>query len=193
MDVLQPKVEGIITITDDSGNIVLNHKNAIHYENFSYVLGLALSGNIEGHVHEMHFGNGGSVVNGTGNITYLPPNIEGATADLYNPTYYKVISPNSSLNVDTSRNYVRVVHERGTVYTDIICVCTLEYSEPDGQYAFDDAPNAESDFIFDEIGLKNYNNVPGNGILLTHAVFNPIQKSLNRRYVVEYVIRIQLC
>ena len=78
----------------------------------------------------MAFGNGGTSVDPTGVITYLPANSSGSNANLYNPTYYKVVDDNSSLNTDTARNKLTVSHTSGQIYTDIIVSCLLDYGEP---------------------------------------------------------------
>ena len=44
--------------------------------------------------------------------------------------------------------------------------------------------------MFDELGLKSY-NPDGIGKLLTHVVFHPVQKSLNRLLQIDYTIRVQ--
>ena len=188
-----PKVTGHLVIKDvESGEVLLNKRNAIHYENFSVAMGRALANRPDGNIHEMHFGSGGSTVSGTGAITYFPPNTTGSAANLYNPTYFKVVNDLSPLNVDASKNFIEVNHLNNTIYTDIVVTCTLDYSEPSGQSAFDDDTDLESDFVFDEIGLKTYDPVAGSGLLLTHVIFNPIQKSLNRLIEVIYTLRIQM-
>lgn len=188
-----PKVTGHLLIKDvDSGEVLLNKRNAIHYENFSVAIGRALANRPDGNIHEMHFGSGGSTVNGTGAITYFPPNTTGSEANLYNPTYAKVVNDLSPLNVDPSKNFIEINHLNNTMYTDIVVTCTLDYSEPSGQSAFDDDTDMEGDFVFDEIGLKTYDPVSGGGLLLTHVIFNPIQKSLNRLIEVVYTVRIQM-
>ena len=48
----------------------------------------------------------------------------------------------------------------------------------------------QSDFVFDELGLRSY-NPDGVGKLLTHVIFHPVQKSLNRLLQIDYTIRIQ--
>lgn len=191
---MQPKIEGFLTILDhDTKDVLLEKKNAINYENMSIVIARALSGSPEGHIFEIHFGNGGSTVSGTGSITYFPPNTAGVDADLYNPTYYKVVDNTSVLNVDSTRNSVTASHIQGNLYSDILVKCVIEYGEPSGQQAFDDAVNAEGDFVFDEIGLKAFDVDTSTGLLITHVVFSPIQKSLNRQIEIHYLLRISMC
>lgn len=188
------KVEGFVKITDPStGEVLVDKKNAIHYESISEALALCLANKGYGFIHEMHFGNGGTSVDPTGIITYLPPNNTGASADLYNPTYYKVVDDNSVLNTDATRNQLTVRHTSGLVYTDILVSCLLDYGEPSGQEAFDNTTNLDSDFVFDELGLKGWpvDEEVGTGKLLTHVIFHPVQKSLNRLIQIDYTIRIQ--
>ena len=124
---IKPKIEGHVLITDENGNVLLDKNNAINHENMSVAIARALSGSPEGHIYEMHFGNGGSTVTGTGAITYLPTNTETADAELYNPTYYKIIDENSSMNVDGARNSVVSKHVLGMNYSDVVIKCTLEF------------------------------------------------------------------
>jgi hypothetical protein len=194
IDLGKMSVWGHVLIKDkDTGETLLDKHNSIHAENMSVAVARGLAGRPNGNIYEMHFGSGGSAVSGTGGITYYPPNVKGLNADLYNPTYFKVVNDTSSLNLNPEKNFIEVRHLVGTVYSDIIITCTLDYSEPSGQEAFDDSTDAESSFTFDEIGLKTYDvSGPGNGQLLTHVIFNPIQKSLNRLIEVIYTIRVTL-
>lgn len=193
-DQIGPKFKGHVLIRDaNTGEVLLDKSNAIHFENMSVAVARGLAGRPNGNIHEMHFGSGGSAVSGTGAITYYPPNVTGANADLYNPTYFKVVNDQSSLNTDPSKNFIEVRHVVGSVYSDIVITCTLDYSEPSGQEAFDDSTDIEAPFVFDELGLKTYDpSGPGNGQLLTHVIFNPIQKSLNRLIEVVYTIRVSI-
>lgn len=185
-------VEGHIKIFDPENNeVFVDKRNAIHYENMSEALATTLANKLTGFVHEMHFGNGGTSVDPTGVVTYLPANSTGSSADLYNQTYYKVVDDNSSLNLDPTRNKIEVRHTPGLVYTDIVVSCLLDYGEPAGQQAFDNTTNFDGDYVFDELGLKSWNGTAGTGKLLTHVVFHPVQKSLNRLIQIDYTVRIQ--
>jgi hypothetical protein len=44
--------------------------------------------------------------------------------------------------------------------------------------------------VFDELGLRSY-NTNGTSLLLTHVVFHPVLKSLNRLIQIDYTVRIQ--
>lgn len=185
-------MEGHIRIFDpETGEDIVNKRNAIHYENMSEALALSIANKDTGFVHEMAFGNGGTSVDPTGVITYLPANSSGANASLYNQTYYKVVDDNSSLNTDPGRNKLTVSHVTGNIYTDIVVSCLLDFGEPSGQQAFDNTSNFNETYTFDELGLKSWVGTVNTGKLLTHVVFHPVQKSLNRLIQIDYTIRIQ--
>jgi hypothetical protein len=186
-------VQGHIKIFDPiSKEVFIDKRNAIHYENFSIALARSLSNQGFGTIGEMAFGNGGTRIDQTGIITYLTPNVIGMNASLYNETYSKTVDSRQSTVSDVSRNYMEVRHLAGTSYSDVLVSCLLDFGEPAGQAAFDNATNSEGSFIFDELGLKSYNPAgPGTGDLLTHVIFHPVQKSLNRMIQIEYTIRVQ--
>ena len=184
-------LQGHIKIHDPkTGEVIIDKRNAIHYENMSIALAESLSNSGEGWIHEMSFGNGGTSVDPTGVITYLTPNSTGVKASLYNQTYTKVVDDRSVNNIDPARNKTEIRHVSGTNYTDILVTCLLDYGEPNGQDAFDTASNAENLFVFDELGLRSYDS-DGSGRLLTHVIFHPVQKSLNRLIQIDYTVRIQ--
>lgn len=184
-------IEGHIKIHDPaSGEVFINKRNAIHYENISIALAQSLANSGQGFIYQMAFGNGGTAVDPTGIITYLTPNSSGSNASLYNETYTKVVDDRSSNNVDPTRNFIETRHVTGTNYTDVFVTCLLDYGEPSGQQAFDNASNSNSFYIFDELGLKSYSPT-GNNLLLTHVIFHPVQKSLNRLIQIDYTVRIQ--
>ena len=193
--IIQPglaKIEGFVKIHDPrTGEILLDKKNAIHYENISICMAQMLSDKNLGYIYQMAFGNGGSAVDATGVITYLPPNTTGQNADLYNETYYKVVDNNSAADTDPANNYITVLHTSGNVYTDIVVTCLLDYGEPTGQQAFDNSTNFNGEYVFDELGLKCWNGSSTNLLLITHVIFHPVQKSLNRQIQIDYTLRIQ--
>ncbi len=185
-------MEGHIRIFDpETGEDYVNKRNAIHYENMSEALALSVANKTTGFIHEMAFGNGGTSVDPTGVITYLPANSSGSNASLYNQTYYKVVDDSSSLNNDPGRNKLTVSHVSGNIYTDVVISCLLDYGEPSGQQAFDNTSNFNETYTFDELGLKSWVGTVNTGKLLTHVVFHPVQKSLNRLIQIDYTIRIQ--
>lgn len=184
-------IEGHIKIHDPiSGDVYVNKRNAIHYENISIALAQSLANSGQGFVYQMAFGNGGTAVDPTGIITYLTPNSSGSNASLYNETYAKVVDDRSSNNTDPTRNFIETRHVTGTNYTDVFITCLLDYGEPDGQSAYDNTNNNQGQFVFDELGLKSYSST-GNSLLLTHVIFHPVQKSLNRLIQIDYTVRIQ--
>ena len=186
------KIEGFVKIHDPkTGEVLVDKKNAIHYENISVAMAQTLSDRGLGYIYEMAFGNGGSSVDPTGVITYLPPNTTGQNADLYNQTYSKVVNDNSAADTDPANNKMTVLHTAGNVYTDILVTCLLDYGEPPEQQAFDNSTNFNGEFVFDELGLKSWNGAAENLRLITHVIFHPVQKSLNRQIQIDYTLRIQ--
>ncbi len=184
-------IEGHIKIHNpETGEVFINKRNAIHYENMSIALAESIANTGQGFIYEMAFGNGGTTVDPTGIITYLTPNSTGTNASLYNETYTKVVDDRSSTNVDPIRNKIETRHVTGTNYTDVFVTCLLDYGEPSGQEAFDNTTNNNSDYVFDELGLKSYSS-SGQSRLLTHVIFHPVQKSLNRLIQIDYTVRIQ--
>lgn len=191
-------IKGSIKITDvtdkDNHEVLVEKDNAINFESMSLAVANSLSDRGVGTIYQMAFGNGAASIDATGLITYLPPNTVGQNAALYNQTYAKIVDDTLISNPDPSRNKMTVSHVAGKLYSDILVTCLLDYGEPSGQYAFDNATDTESDFTFDEIGLlANYGtDGAGNQVtrLLTHVVFHPVQKSLNRMIQIEYTVRI---
>jgi hypothetical protein len=84
-----------------------------------------------------------------------------------------------------------VLHTSGNVYTDILVTCLLDYGEPAGQQAFDNSTNFNGDYVFDELGLQCWDGSASNLSLITHVIFHPVQKSLNRQIQIDYTLRIQ--
>ena len=182
------KITGHVKITDlNTNKVLVDRYNAINPETMSIVMANMLQGNNSKYLYELHFGNGGTVIDGNGNITYK--DVEetlklGTVAELYNPTYYKVFDANDTINNDDeTRNYVNVEHTDGLVYTDLVITCTLEENQP----------ATDGIITFDEIGIKNKGSSGlDSGYLVTHLVFEPVEKTAGRVIQVVYTLRVSL-
>ena len=180
-------IQGHVKILDPfTKEILVDKSNAIHYENMSEALATAVANKSTIYIENMVFGNGATVVDSTGVITYLPPNTYGQSAALYSETYSKIVDNTSALNLDPDRNFIEIRHTPGLIYTDIFVSCLLDYTEPTGQQAFDNSATMQGTYVFDEIGLES-----ADGKLLTHVIFHPVQKALNRLLQIDYTVRIQ--
>ena len=180
----------------ESGEIFVDKSNAIHYENISSALAYNLAHKDQNFIYEMHFGNGGTSVDATGVITYLPPNTTGQNSNLYNATYSKIVDDTSASNTDPNANLILIRHIPGQIYTDILVSCLLDYGEPSGQQAFDNSQTLTDTYTFDELGLFGRSTdgtagIDSTGPMLTHVIFHPVQKSSNRLIQVDYTVRIQ--
>ena len=174
---LSYKIEGFLKIYDpNNGEVFVDKKNAINYENMSEAIADTLSSRGYGEIYQMAFGNGGASVSETGVITYLPPNTTGQNAALYNQTYAKIVDDTSVFNLDPTRNKMTVSHTTGKVYTDILVQCLLDYGEPLDQEAFDNSVDMSGEFVFDELGLKGLGPNTSDGKLLTHVIFHPVKE-----------------
>ena len=190
-------VQGHIKIHNpETGEVFVDKRNAIHYENISEAIAYSLANKGVSYIYEMHFGNGGTSVDPTGVINYLPSNTNTQTANLYNPTFAKVIDDTATANTDPLRNKIEIRHVPGQIFSDILVTCLLDYGEPADQSAFDNSQNLNEDYVFDELGLRarstdGSSGLTSTGKLLTHVVFHPVQKSLNRLIQIDYTVRIQ--
>ena len=91
---------------------------------------------------------------------------------------------------------MEIRHIPGKIYSDILVTCLLDYGEPNGQQLFDNSQNLNGQFVFDELGLRGRSTdgtsgLSSTGLLLTHVVFHPVQKALNRLIQIDYTVRIQ--
>ncbi len=180
-------IRGHIKIHDpESGEVIVDKANAIHYENISEAIAYSLADYTENFIKTMNFGNGGTSVDTSGVINYLPANTNNQNAGLYNETFTKIVDANSVENPDPANNKMEIRHIPGKVYTDIVVTCLLDYGEPASQSAFDNSQNLNDNYVFDELGLFSTR-----GKMLTHVVFHPVQKALNRKIQIDYTVRIQ--
>ena len=188
-------MNGHILIRDkETGEELVNKRNAIHYGNMANDVANALGGDATARdnakIHFMAFGNGGTSVDTAGKVIYKSPRVSEsfeASADLYSRTYNKIVSG------DTATDKIEVV--AGSSFTDLKITCTLGYAEPSDQDLFDSSTNNDGSYVFDELALFS-NPTDGTNIttskMLTHVVFHPVQKSQNRIIEIIYTVRIQL-
>lgn len=195
-------VSGHILIRDkDTGQELVNKRNAIHYGNMAYIVAQALNNNPNAFIHYMVFGNGATSVDTAGKVVYKTPRVTESFesgANLYSRTYWKPVS-GSSENVDPENNRVDIIP--GPSYTDIKVTCTLGYSEPADSDDFDNSVTNEGEYIFDELALFSYPSDEtleteeeriNTSTMLTHVIFHPVQKSKNRVIEIIYTVRVQL-
>lgn len=193
-------VTGHVQISDKAtGEILLDKKNAIHNRNMALVLARGLANEDNHQIFKMAFGNGGTYVeagtSGGYQYHYNSPNVTDPAADLYNKTYVEVID-----DVETSSNGNQVVTSTGTLANTflVICTCTLAANEPNNQDNTDAADDngitspTEEIYSFDEIGLKTNDATPQDGLLLSHIIFNPIEKTANRELVITYTLTVSV-
>lgn len=199
-------IDGFVKIWEpDTGVIHVEKHNAVNQEVISYIIAHMLQSSNNQYISEMHFGNGGVIVDNTGNITYkdVDLNLEtGFSASLFNPTYFKVVDILDTNNDDVTRNKVDISHINGLTYTDLIITCTLDTDQPNasdiGNLAGADQDNYDNgqltgNFVFNELGLKCRGQDGLNtGYLISHIVFHPVQKSANRTIQVVYTLRIRI-
>lgn len=194
-------IDGHVKIWDPkTKEILVSKHNAINPETMTLILAQMLQGNNDSYVYELHFGNGGLIIDETGNITYndVTDNLStGTEAGLYNATYFKVVDTvDTTNNIDPVNNKVVVSHTTGLNYTDLVITCTLEENEPNSSSEnnlIDSPAEYNGDYIFNELGLKSRGSDGKNtGYLLSHIVFDPVQKSANRVIQVIYTLRIRV-
>lgn len=213
-------VTGHVLIKDKETNeIVLDKPNAIHYGNISTEIAQALVGDNESFITYMAFGNGGVIIDTSGNIIYRKPNTslnKDKFARLYNTTLIAQVT-NEASNIHSDLMYATVPGGNVKNYEDIVVVVTLEQGVPQTQMTLDDAnglcnqtQDVSVNFVFNEIALytgqrksqgamiiENEADIQSfltedDKTLITHVIFHPVQKSMNRILEITYTLRIQM-
>ena len=181
-------VSGHILITDkETGEELVNKRNAIHYGNMARVVALALKNADKEYINFIADGSGGTSVDTSGKVIYKNPRVSesfDASGSLYNRTHQK------SFTTQDDNNKIEVI--QGASYSDLKITSTLAYAEPSGQELFDTSTDNEGDYVFDELGLFTNASDINDATMLTHVIFHPVQKSQNRIIEIVYTVRIQL-
>jgi len=166
--------------------IIQKKKNAIHPKNMAAAIARSLSRNDNGYIFKMSFGNGGTFLNSSSKIIYRSPNVLGG-ADLYNPTYEVQVDSNTQ-GTPASNSVVSSDSPSPAITSVVTITCVLNADEPSGQAVSSNlTTDANSPYSFDELGLKT-----ADGLLLSHLIFNPIEKTANRAFLITYTLTISV-
>ena len=188
------KVKGHVLIKDkNTGEVLLDKCNAVHPQNMARVLAKGLANESNHQVYTIALGNGGTYIDTTQSIVYLTPNIIGVSADLYNPTYTEIVD-DADASVGSGNSVISQASPSPDVSSLVICTIQLSANEPAGQATTDGTTDGtiattdpNSPFTFDELGLKTKD-----GLLLSHIVFNPIEKNAQRELIISYTLTISV-
>lgn len=178
---------GQVNIRDaKTGELVMMKKNAVHPQNMAIAISRSLARDANGTIYKMCFGNGGTFFNSSNEIVYRSPNTIGST-DLYNLTYEVLVDEQSS-GTPVTNSVTSAASPNPAITSIVTIIAELGPSEPSGQAVADNiTTNPESNFVFDEIGLKT-----ADGLLLSHLVFSPIEKTANRAFSITYTLTISV-
>lgn len=192
IETLSCNVKGIIDVFDVTGSraMVRHVENDVHPQNMALVIARALAGSSGGEIYSMCLGSGGTHLDAAGNLIFLPSNTLATSANLYEETYSAKINSNivDSVSVPAGNSVIAKQSLPPEITAEITCTLFLPAGVPAGQ-APDDVTTTDSNapYIFDELGLKTID-----GMLLTHAVFSPIEKTANRVFEIKYSLIISV-
>jgi hypothetical protein len=184
---LKVTASGHVFIQDaSSGEVVVDEHNEVHPQNMALIIARALARDSFGSVYRMYFGNGGTFYNSSGSIVYRPPNTIGA-ANLYNPTYYVNVDEQSA-GTPESNSVVSSASPSPAITSVVTITAQLNANEPAGQASGDNVTSdPDAPYVFDEVGLKSED-----GLLLSHLIFSPFEKTGNRAFRIIYTLTISV-
>ena len=220
-DKIDSQVIGTLKIYDkDSGETLVQKKNAIHPGNMAYVMASALAGkptsvnDVAGyvpHINWMAFGSGGSV--STTTLSYRSPQVSAtydglpitsSNSSLYEPKYEQV-TVNTVYYPGEDMGDGKIVPNNTAKVNFQVEVSHALYAA-DSRQNGEEIPSSDSStdddaiaaFTFDEIGLLS--GVTDSGdllektktLMLTHVTFHPVLLSANRTFVIDYTVTIQI-
>lgn len=171
----------------DNGEVVIDKFNAVHPQNMAKVIARGLANEPNQQIFQIALGNGGTYIDSTQSIVYNSPNIIGQSADLYNMTYSEIVD-DSNVNVGVGNSVISQAAPSPDISSIVICTIQLSANEPAGQASTDGSTtDPNSAFTFDELGLKTVD-----GLLLSHIVFNPIEKNAQRELIISYTLTVSV-
>ncbi len=166
-------VRGHVLIQDSEGNVLLDKKNAVHPQNMARVISRALANEDNYFIHRIAYGNGGTVVDPTGLVSFktandgLSPDLQEWRSRLYNETYSEIVD-DSNINIGTdpgstdpsrpgggsvpSGDPASLEHVSGPgvrsqelgVISQVVISAVINPTEPTGQIVSDQDPNPGS-------------------------------------------------
>ncbi len=160
-------ISGHVEIKDSVDGVILDQHNAVHPQNLSRIFARALANEQNHSIFKIAFGNGGTYIDATGQVSFRTPN-DGLAPDtrawqsrLYNETYYEIIDeastkfgtgPGAFPSGDGSNAGVR--SNPAGVASQVVITAVLNASEPNSQAVVSlDPSSISTDFVFDELGL----------------------------------------
>lgn len=171
------RVVGRLKITNaDSGQELLNQTNAIHGQNFAFAVVRALSNEPNGVVSRLCLGDGGTFLNSSSVLTFRLPNSTGEQADLYSQTYEQLVDDQAA-GVSPSNFTVPVAPVAPSITSTVLVNALLTSTDPTN--------NPAVTYTFDEVGLKT-----ADGLLLTHIIFTPIDKTTAQTFLITYTLEV---
>ena len=211
-DEIKSQVVGTLKIYDkESGEVLVQKKNAIHPGNMAYVMASALAGqptsvNSSGdapHINWMQFGKGGSTSTTTlsyksprVNATYDELAITASNASLYIPTYEQLTTNVVYFPGEDMGAGELVPNNTAKVKFSVDVDHTAYQAAVGGTIPTNDSLT-DDDYTFDEIGLMA--GVTNSGaldktktLMMTHVTFHPVLLSANRTIVIDYTVTIQI-
>jgi hypothetical protein len=182
------KIKGHVLVKDkNTGEVLCDKFNAVHPQNMAKVLARGLANEPNQQIFQIALGNGGTYIDSTQSIVYNSPNIVGISADLYNTTYTEVVDDGNS-GVGIGNSVISQAAPSPDISSLVICTIQLSANEPAGQATTDGVTtNPDSLYTFDELGLKTID-----GLLLSHIVFNPIEKNAQRELIISYTLTVSV-
>ena len=215
-DKVKSQVVGTLKIYDkESGDVLVQKKNAIHPGNMAYVMASAMAGkptsvNSSGNapsINWMQFGSGGST--STTTLSYRSPRVyptydqlavTASNSSLYVPKYEQLTTntvyyPGEDMGagVIVPNNTSKVKFSVNLTHADY---ATAVGESIPSSYSSASSTQVEA-FTFDEIGLMA--GVTDSGaldktktLMLTHVTFHPVLLAANRTIVIDYTVTIQI-
>ena len=215
-DKVKSQVVGTLKIYDkESGDVLVQKKNAIHPGNMAYVMASAMAGkptsvNSSGNapsINWMQFGSGGST--STTTLSYRSPRVyptydqlavTASNSSLYVPKYEQ-LTTNTVYYPGEDMGAGVIVPNNTSKVKFSVNLTHADYATAVGESIPSSDSSASSTqveaFTFDEIGLMA--GVTDSGaldktktLMLTHVTFHPVLLAANRTIVIDYTVTIQI-